>query len=109
MAHSKLKYSDFHLKMTTLGGGALEQTEIWSRKWYWIPFKPKTLIYFITFFFTGLGLLHEILKQKGIEKIKELYMKKLSLSLHKIGVIEENKPEGYVVVGGFVHINQVKL
>ena len=69
--------------------------------------KPKTLIYFITFFFTGLGLLHEILKQKGIEKIKELYMKKLSLSLHKIGVIEENKPEGYVVVGGFVHINQV--
>ena len=54
-------------------------------------------------------MLHEILKQKGIEKIKELYMKKLSLSLHKIGVIEENKPEGYVVVGGFVHINQVKL
>ena len=53
-------------------------------------------------------MLHEILKQKGIEKIKELYMKKLSLSLHKIGVIEENKPEGYVVVGGFVHINQVK-
>ena len=34
-------------------------------------------------------------------------MKKLSLSLHKIGVIEENKTEGYVVIGGFVHINQV--
>ena len=92
-----------------LQGSAREQIETWNRKRYFIPIKPKTLIYFITFFFTGLGLLHEILKQKGIEKIKELYMKKLSLSLHKIGVIEENKPEGYVVVGGFVHINQVKL
>ena len=44
-----------------------------------------------------------------MDKIKEVYLKKLSLSLHKAGIIEENKQEGYIVVGGFVHVNQVRM
>ena len=68
-----------------------------------VQLKPKTVIYFVTFFLTGLALLYEILKQRGVNKIKAGYLKRLTKPLHTIGVIEENKAEGYVVTGGFVH------
>ena len=46
---------------------------------------------------------------KGIGKIREIYMKKLSLTLHKVGMIEDHKDEGFVVTGGYVHVNQVRI
>ena len=65
--------------------------------------KPKTVIYFVTFFLTGLALLYEVLKQRGVNKIKAGYLKRLTKPLHTVGVIEENKQDGYVVTGGFIH------
>lgn len=72
-----------------------------------IQIRAKTAIYFTTFFFTGLGLLHEFLKQQGIDKIKQVYWKKLSAKLHKVGIIEDNKDEGYVITGGYANIVNV--
>lgn len=68
-----------------------------------VQLKPKTVIYFVTFFLTGLALLYEVLKQRGVNKIKAGYLKRLTKPLHTVGVIEENKQEGYVVTGGFIH------
>ena len=52
---------------------------------------------------TGLALLYEVLKQRGVNKIKAGYLKRLVKPLHTVGVIEENKQDGYVVTGGFIH------
>jgi len=68
-----------------------------------VQLKPKTVIYFVTFFLTGLALLYEVLKQRGVNKIKAGYLKRLTKPLHTVGVIEENKQDGYVVTGGFIH------
>lgn len=38
-----------------------------------------------------------------MNKIKAGYLKRLTKPLKTVGVIEENKAEGYVVTGGFVH------
>lgn len=73
-----------------------------------VQLKPKTVIYFVTFFLTGLALLYEILKQRGVNKIKAGYLKRLTKPLHTVGVIEENKAEGYVVIGGFIHTGSAK-
>ena len=72
-----------------------------------IQIKAKTMIYFGTFFFTGLGLLHEFLKQQGIDKIKQVYWKKLSAKMHKVGIVEDNKDEGYVITGGYASVVNV--
>ena len=47
--------------------------------------------------------MYEILRQRGVNKIKAGYLKRLTKPLKTVGVIEENKVEGYVVMGGFVH------
>jgi len=72
-----------------------------------IQIKAKTMIYFGTFFFTGLGLLHTFLKQQGIDKIKQVYWKKLSAKMHKVGIVEDNKDEGYVITGGYASVVNV--
>ena len=43
------------------------------------------------------------MRQRGVNKIKAGYLKRLTKPLKTVGVIEENKAEGYVVTGGFVH------
>ena len=47
--------------------------------------------------------MYEILRQRGVNKIKAGYLKRLTKPLKTVGIIEENKAEGYVVIGGFVH------
>jgi hypothetical protein len=72
-----------------------------------IQIKAKTAIYFGTFFLTGLALLHEVLKQQGIDRIKKVYWAKLSAKMHKVGIVENNQEDGYVITGGFAQVVNV--
>ena len=74
-----------------------------------VQVKPKTIIYFLTFFLTGLALLHEILKQTGIEKIKELYLKKISASLHTVGLLDKDPEYGLYISGDFANLQEVSI
>ena len=74
-----------------------------------VQVKPKTIIYFLTFFLTGLALLHEILKQTGIEKIKELYLKKISASLHTVGLLDKDPEYGLYISGDFAKLQEVLI
>ena len=74
-----------------------------------VQVKPKTIIYFLTFFLTGLALLHEILKQTGIEKIKELYLKKISASLHTVGLLDKDPEYGLYISGDFANLQEVSF
>ncbi|CAG5113794.1 Oidioi.mRNA.OKI2018_I69.chr2.g7884.t1.cds [Oikopleura dioica] len=74
-----------------------------------VQLKPKTIIYFLTIFLTGLALLHEILKQTGIEKIKELYLKKISASIHTVGLLEKDPEYGLYISGDFAKLQESQV